>query len=69
MSKYYKALADRKPVTAIPDGLTRISVELTIAGITEQLRGPCSNTERVMLVHDRRDARDILALMIAEDTK
>lgn len=63
--KYIDALKRRRKVTTIPAGLTREYVIEAIAGISVQLKGPMSNTERVMLVHDRDDFRDILALMDA----
>lgn len=67
MSKYHKALQSREPITVIPDGTVRADLEAAIASITAELRGPLSNTERIMLVHDRDDRRDILALMDARD--
>lgn len=69
MSKYHRALKRRKPVTAIPEGKTRSDVEAAIAAITAELRGPLSNTERVLLVHERQDQRDILALMDVREAK
>jgi hypothetical protein len=63
---YYKALQSRKKITAIPEGMTKELALAAIAGISEQLRGPMSNTERVMLAHDRDDLRDIIALIEAQ---
>jgi len=62
---YIKALQSRKPVTVIPDGMTRERAEASIQQITDMLKGPMSDVERIMLVHDRGDLRDILALMDA----
>jgi hypothetical protein len=70
MSRYHRALQKaRKPITEIPAGMTRAFAVEAIAEITEELRGPMSNTERVMLVHDRQDHRDILALIDKQDAE
>lgn len=61
--RYVKALQSRRPVKTIPAGATRESVQAHIDSITAELKGPMSDTERVMLVHDRADARDVLALI------
>lgn len=63
MASYDKALRSRKPITEIPPGAGRAELEAAVESITAELRGPLSNAERIMLVHDRDDARDILALM------
>lgn len=63
---YYKALQSRKPVTKIPDGMTRERAKEGVVAISEILRGPLSNAERIMNVHDRDDLRDILKLMDAQ---
>jgi hypothetical protein len=60
--KYVKALQARKPVTKIPSGMTREKAAEGVKHISAQLKGPMSDTERVLLVHDRADLRDILAL-------
>lgn len=63
MSGYLKALKSRKPITEIPEHTSRAICEAIVAECTLRLKEPLPNTERVMLVHDRQDARDILALM------
>lgn len=60
---YYQALQSRKPVTAIPPHATKESVLAGITRIGEMLKGPLPDTERIMLVHDRKGLQDILALM------
>ncbi len=63
MTGYLKALQSRKPITEIPPGSSREMCEAIIAECSRLLQGTVANTERVMLVHDRADARDIIALM------
>lgn len=63
---YYQALRARKPVTTIPPGATRESVETAIADLTKALLGPMKDVERLMAVHERADCRDVLALMDGE---
>ena len=67
MTRYHAALQSRRPVTTIPEGATRERIEASIAEITAALRGPMTNTERAMLVHDRADARDVLRLIVERD--
>lgn len=64
---YYKALKRRKPITKIPDGMTRERAEEGVAAISKILLGPLTNVERIMSVHDRDDLRNILKLMDARD--
>lgn len=68
MSKYHKALQSREPVTEIPPGTDRAELVAAIEAITAELKGPLSNTSRIMLIHDRQDRRDILALIDARDS-
>lgn len=63
MSRYTKALKTRNKITTIPVGMDRQRVLEGIASITEQLWLGMPAVERIMLVHDREDLRDILALM------
>lgn len=63
---YYQALRSRKPVTKVPPGATRESVETAIADLTKALLGPMTDVERLIAVHERADCRDVLALMTKE---
>lgn len=66
---YYQAMRARKPVTTIPPGIVREDVEASIRQITKALCGRLLNGERLLLVADRADCRDILALMDASDAR
>lgn len=55
-----KILNDDSPARATT--LTRAEIETAIAEISTQLRGPCSNVERLMLVEDRQELRKMLAV-------
>jgi len=67
MTNYLRALQSRKPMTEIPEGMTRERAAAAIEDIGRQLRGPLSDAERVMLVHDRDDFRDMLRLLAERD--
>jgi hypothetical protein len=61
MSKYHKAL--KKVSEGDADKFKHLSKEQIdegIAAISEELKGPMSNTERLMLVGDRADLRAAL---------
>jgi len=58
--KLKKILTD----TSVPDGLKTISreeIERGIAEISDRLRGPLNNVERLWLVEDRQHLRNQLA--------
>lgn len=67
MSRYHKMLQSREPITEIPPSANRAELVTAIEAITEELKGPLDNTSRIMLIHDRQDRRDILALIDARD--
>ena len=52
----------KKALDEVPaaQGLDRADLEARIAGITKQLKGPASNTERIMLCADRAALRKAL---------
>ena len=42
--------------------MTREEIEIAIAAITTDLKGPLSNLDRMMLIEDRADLRQMLAM-------
>lgn len=59
---YTKALHEiMTDETVRPCSLTRSEIETAIAEISSQLKGPLSNTERLLLVADRHELRKALA--------
>lgn len=63
---YYQAMRARTPVTNIPPGAAREIVETAIAELTKLLLEPLKDGERLVLLHERADCRDVLALMTKE---
>lgn len=66
MDPYYAALkkimTDDTP--ARPTERTRAEIEVEIAAISEQLKGPLHNVERLDLFEARRDLRKQLAAIV-----
>jgi hypothetical protein len=64
MAKYIKVLQKALNQPAIKNcGMSRNDIVHAIAGISDQLRGPMSNEERLLLVADRSEFRATLALL------
>jgi hypothetical protein len=64
MGKYNRELQKIVNETPAPfnvNGPSREEALKIIAAISDQLKGPLSNTERLLLVSDRKAARDHLA--------
>lgn len=49
--------------------MTREYIEKAVADITKQLKGYMSNGDRALLVAERKDLRDLLKKMDAEEAK